>query len=94
MSTKEKILEILKQNFLIQHIEIEDDSHLHAGHAQAQKFGGGHFSVMIVSDNFEGKKIIERHRMIYDVLNAELKSSVHALAIKALTSDEYETLGS
>ena len=48
--------------------------------------------ILIVANDFEGKKLTERHRMIYVALRGELKSNIHALAIKAMTEEEYKTL--
>lgn len=56
---------------------------------QPTNSGGTHFAVLIVADQFEGKSLIERHRMVHDVLKAQLKDGIHALAIKAYTSQEY-----
>ncbi len=61
---------------------IRDDSHLHAGHAGA-KSGKGHFSVMIISDQFSGVSILKRHQMVYDCLGELMQSDIHALSIKA-----------
>jgi BolA family transcriptional regulator, general stress-responsive regulator len=89
MDTKDKIAKILRNAFAIQYIDITDDSHLHRGHREVNEKGGGHFTVLIVSPDFSGKKLIERHRMVYGALKQELKTEVHALAIKALTPEEY-----
>jgi BolA protein len=70
------------------HIEIQDDSASHAGHAGA-KSGGGHFFLTIVSDEFAGQLIIARHRKIYDLLGDLMQSQIHALSIKAHTHDEF-----
>lgn len=88
MTTKDKIEEILKQRFAIESLIVEDDSYKHAGHAEAQKSGGGHFRIRIVSNDFEGKNLLARHRMIYNALREELKTSIHALSIQALTLNE------
>ena len=85
MSTKDKIKEILEKKFIIHHLEIIDDSAKHAGHAEAQKSGGGHFSILIVSDDFKGKSLTHRHRLIYTALKQE---NIHALAIKTMTVSE------
>ena len=85
---KEKIERILREKFHPLKLEVTDDSHLHAGHAEAKKSGGGHFSVMITSEMFEGKKSVERHRMVYEALADELKGNIHALAIKAMTPNK------
>ncbi|MEJ5270050.1 MAG: BolA family protein [Hydrogenophilus sp.] len=68
-------------------LQIEDQSHLHAGHNPAAQHGGTHYAVTIVSDQFAGKRSIERHRMVYDALGS-LMNSIHALAITAKTPDE------
>jgi BolA protein len=44
-------------------LEVGDDSHLHVGHAGAAS-GGGHFSVKIVSERFEGQRLVMRHRLV------------------------------
>ena len=89
MSAKDKIEKILRRAFSVHHIEIQDDSSQHAGHAEAKKSGGGHFSVLIVSPDFEGKKTMQRHRMIHNILQKEMKEGIHALALKTLTPQEY-----
>ncbi len=68
------------------HIDIIDESHLHAGHAGAAS-GAGHFNVTVVSDKFAGKSAIERHRMVYLAVNDLMPSEIHALSIQAQTPD-------
>jgi BolA protein len=68
-------------------LEIVDDSAKHAGHAGARG-GGGHFNVSIVSDEFEGKSLIQRHRMVYDALGDAMQKEIHALSINARTPGE------
>jgi BolA protein len=70
------------------HLEIDDDSALHAGHEGA-KGGGGHYRLTIVSDQFAGKLTVARHRMVYDALGELMKTEIHALSIKAATPDEF-----
>jgi BolA protein len=67
-------------------LDIIDESHKHAGHAGARS-GGGHFIVTIVSDAFEGKNLLERHRMVYDALGDAMHTEIHALSIKASTPE-------
>jgi BolA protein len=64
-------------------LEVIDESSLHAGHAGARPDGESHFRVKIVAAAFQGKSRVEQHRMINQVLAAELKERVHALAIEA-----------
>jgi len=81
---KEKLIEALKPYQL----DIVDESHLHAGHPEAQASGGGHFNLEIVSDVFSEKSQIERHRMIYAALGESMGTDIHALSINALTPNE------
>ena len=70
-----------------QSLEVTDDSHMHAGHPGARD-GRGHFSVTIVSSAFDGKRLLARHRLVYDALGPLMQTDIHALAIEALTPDE------
>jgi BolA family transcriptional regulator, general stress-responsive regulator len=67
-------------------LDVQDDSHLHAGHAGARE--GRHFSVRIVSPRFNGLSRLARHRLVYDSLNLLMKSGIHALAIDARAPGE------
>ena len=71
-------------------LSIEDDSHLHAGHAGARS-GGGHYRLTLVSDQFIGRSTVARHRMVYDALGELMRTRIHALAIRALTAEEANT---
>lgn len=68
-------------------LEVNDDSHKHAGHAGARG-GQGHFSVNVVSDAFAGKLPLARHRLVYAALGDMMTTDIHALAITAKTPDE------
>jgi len=70
-------------------LEISDDSHEHIGHAGAR--GGGHFTVHIVAQAFAAKPLLERHRMIYDLLHDMMHTEIHALSIQARSPDELQT---
>ena len=80
------IRERLTEAFQPESLNIIDESHKHIGHAQAG--GAGHFAVEIVSDAFRGKNLMQRHRMVYDALGNFMNTEIHALSIKASTSDE------
>jgi len=69
-------------------LEVEDESHKHAGHAGAREHGGGHFNVTIVSAAFAGKGLLERHRLVYAALGDTLRREIHALSIRALSPEE------
>jgi BolA protein len=88
MSTKDVIINKLREAFVPESLDVADESHLHEGHAGHRPGGETHFRVYIVSPAFEGKSRIERHRMVNTALAAELGGSVHALAIKAQAPGE------
>lgn len=66
---------------------LDDDSAAHAGHAGAAS-GGGHYNVRIVSLQFEGLKLVTRHRLVYDSVHDMMHKEIHALAITALAPSE------
>ncbi len=70
-----------------QDLQIEDDSHLHVGHAGAAG-GAGHYRVRVVSEAFAGKNRLARHRLVYDCLRNLMQADIHALNIVALTPAE------
>jgi BolA protein len=78
----------LRAAFSPAHLEIVDESPLHAGHAGARG-GKGHFAVTIVSASFEGRTPLQRHRLIHAALAEEMPSSIHALALGAWTPAEW-----
>ena len=66
--------------------EIEDEGHLHVGHAGAKS--GGHFKLFIVSESFNDLSQIDRHKLVYNTLNELMKTEIHALSISAKTPTE------
>lgn len=68
-------------------LEIIDESHLHAGHAG--NTGGGHFKVLIVSEQFAGLLPLKRHRLVFAAVGDLMQEQIHALSIEAKTPAEY-----
>ncbi|NLY63595.1 MAG: BolA family transcriptional regulator [Alcaligenaceae bacterium] len=66
-------------------LQIEDDSHLHAGHA-GSKNGAGHYRVNITSAHFNGLNRVARQRLVYEALNDLIPFPIHALAIQTQTT--------
>ncbi|MGB5806454.1 BolA family protein [Castellaniella sp.] len=66
------------------HLDLIDESHLHAGHAGAQG-GARHFRVRILSKQFQGLGTLARHRLVYDCVRDLMPHPIHALAIEAGT---------
>ena len=77
----------LRKAFQIQSLVIDDESHLHAGHAGAAS-GGGHFKLEIVAPEFKGLNLVARHRAVYAALNRHIPKEIHALTIVALAPEE------
>jgi len=83
---KQKLTEALSPTQLV----ITDDSDQHAGHAGARPEGESHFSVLVVSQAFEGKSRVARQRLVYQALAEEMKQRIHALALQAITPNEHK----
>ena len=88
MRTADLITQKLTAALEPQSLKVDDESHLHEGHAGHREGGQSHFRVYIVSEAFKGKTRIERHRMINGILSAELARGIHALAIHATSPGE------
>ena len=72
---------LLRATLSPERLAVEDDSHLHAGHAGARE--GGHFTVRLSCARFSGLGRVARHRLVYDALQPLMQSGIHALAIDA-----------
>ena len=70
-------------------IDIADDSADHAGHPEALRHGGGHFSLTVVSESFKGQPRIKRHQAVYTLLADLIPGRIHALQLRTLTPDEF-----
>ncbi|AWH22054.1 MULTISPECIES: BolA family protein [Stenotrophomonas] len=82
-----QIRDALQQALAPSVLEIEDDSHRHAGHAGARD-GRGHFNVHVVSERFAGMAPLARHRAVYAALGSLMDTDIHALSIRAHTPSE------
>ena len=73
-----------------QHLALTNESMNHSGYFEGKE---SHFKLVIVSDAFEGKRLVARHQLVYGLVNALLTSQggqVHALAIHAYTPIEWQ----
>jgi BolA protein len=85
MNTEQRMTEMrsrLQSIFDPLQLELLDEGHLHVGHAGA-KDGRGHFRLIIVSEKFAGKNMIQRHRMVYQAMGDLMETDIHALTIDA-----------
>jgi BolA family transcriptional regulator, general stress-responsive regulator len=69
-------------------LQVLDESGAHVGHAGSS--GGAHLQAVVVAAAFEGKTLVQRHRLVYAALGDAMKSEVHALALTARTPAEDE----
>jgi BolA protein len=83
----ERIRALLQSALQPSVLELADESHLHAGHVGAAS-GGGHYRLKIVSPQFEGLRLVMRHRLVYDSVHDMMHTEIHALAITALAPSE------
>jgi BolA protein len=81
MSLEASIRSKLSKALAPERLEVINESHLHAGHRDAPGTGESHFRVLVVSAAFAGKSRLARHRLVNEVLAAELAGKVHALAL-------------
>ena len=51
---------------------------------------GQHFEAVIVCADFSGKTRIQRHQMVYAALGDRMKSEIHALSMKTVTTEEIQ----
>ena len=92
MNPKERLQEIKKrltETFEPETLGVEDESHLHEGHAGARD-GRGHFRVLIISQAFADQSLLDRHRMVYKSLGDLMRTDIHALAIDAWSPHELD----
>ena len=79
----ERVRARLDAEFSPLELRVEDESHLHEGHAGSAG-GASHLRVHIVAAAFRGLTPVARHRRIYAALSDLMPSEIHALAIEAL----------
>ena len=89
MSMKQTIENKLGQALAPAHLVVKDESHMH----NVPKGAESHFNVFVVSDSFDGKRLVARHQAVYAVLKEELAGRIHALALKTITPSEWAEQG-
>jgi BolA protein len=84
MTMQQTIESRLNSSFSIEHLAIENESHLH----NVAPGSESHFKVTIVSEDFSELMLIKRHRLVNKALQQELQT-IHALALHTMTPDEW-----
>ncbi len=67
------------------HLQVSNESHQHNVPAGSET----HFKVVLVSDEFQGKRRVARHQLIYGLLAEQLAGPVHALSLHTFTPHEW-----
>lgn len=84
-SLKEQITDKLTQRLAPSFLEVINESHQHNVPAGSES----HFKIIVASDFFQGKNLLQRHRDIYEILTEEMKT-IHALSLYAYTPEEWQ----
>ncbi len=69
-------------------IQVIDESHKHIGHVGARDSGETHFAIIVISQQFKGLSRLQRHKLIYSILDLEMQNNIHALSIVAHAPEE------
>lgn len=85
---KEKIEKKITESLSPVYLAIIDETWKHAGHAGAV-LGKGHFILHAVSQQFEGISLLNRNRLVFDILKEEMAYEIHALTLRAQTPSEW-----
>ncbi len=85
MSMQQTIETKIQAEFAPAHMEVINESHMHRGPAEES-----HFKLILVSAQFEGQRLLARHRAVNAVLAQELAGSLHALALHTYTPAEWD----
>lgn len=85
MTVKQRIEAKVKSLLDPQHLEVVNES----GNHNVPQGSESHFKLLVVSKGFAGKSLVDRHRMIYGLLEQELKAGLHALALHTYTPEEW-----
>jgi len=88
MEIEREIKNRLLKKMVLTHFEIKDFTGRHLNHKLHE--GGFHLEAIIVSEAFNEKTLIERHRMVYEAMGKLMKHEIHALSMKTLTPIEWE----
>jgi acid stress-induced BolA-like protein IbaG/YrbA len=79
MVTPESIQQGIRAGLACEHVQVEGD--------------GQHFQALVVSPAFEGKSRVQRHQMVYAALGERMREEIHALSMRTLTPQEWQSGG-
>lgn len=78
----------LRGALVASHVEVEDESRLHAGHGAT----GGHYRAVVVSERFAGLSRVAAQRLVYDALGDWMQGPIHAFAVRTFTPEQWRAL--
>lgn len=85
MSVQQTIEDKLTDALHLKHLEVVNESANH----RVPPGSESHFKVVLVADEFDGERLVSRHRRVNDILAEELRGAVHALALHTYTETEW-----
>lgn len=88
MSLENRMREKLMVGLEPVRLDVINESELHAGHRSSPGTGESHFRLLIVSEKFKGMSRVDRHRLVNQLIAAELSGGVHALALSTFAPGE------
>ena len=86
----QNILQILEKLFSPTVLKLTDESHKHVGHPETMKNREKLLDLLIVSKEFEGKSLMERHSALYAALKIGKNEEIHGITIRAHSPAEWE----
>ncbi len=89
----DRLTAVLTDTFAPSVLKVIDDSAHHAGHMGAAAGGQTHYSVLVVSEAFNGMSRVARSRAVHEALAAEFAAGMHALALRLRTPAEHARVG-
>ena len=85
MIIQQQITDKLMAEFNPVHLEVVNESHMHSVPPNSET----HFKVVLVTANFDGKRKVQCHQMVYGLLTEEMAGEVHALALHTYTPEQW-----
>jgi BolA protein len=83
---RERIENKLRAGLTPSHLELVDETQMHNVPPDSES----HWKVVLVSEVFEGKSLVQRHQAVYALLGEEMRNGIHALAMKTLTPEQWQ----
>jgi BolA protein len=85
MNVAERIEQLVKAGMQVEWFALENESHMHSGPATES-----HFKLVLVSPDFAGKRLVQRHQLVYGLVAELMQNPIHALALHLHTPEEWQ----